>query len=275
MVKLSTILEEVSALESKIQKVASSKANGTSLASFLDKIAEEAEKGEDSEKKEDSESKGEEGKEEEKKEDEKKFEFGETKESRMRLTDSDIQKIAQAVMKIAVLDNEQTQGSVVTVGENKVDGAAVSAARATDQIIPGASVEAAAESNPQKHNTSTSSDLIEGEAINEKDMAVALKEGKLVLYSRQDAEVLEKFAGIGYNHVVDVYSDQIVQEKVAAAIIAEQAKDAPQKIAKAVLNKNTKTASNKNEVVSKLAHIKKNDPQLFAALKVMADRKLL
>jgi len=268
MVKLSTILEEVSALESKIQKVASSKANGTSLASFLDKIAEEAEKGEDSEDKKNSEDKGEEGS-------ENKDESGETKESSMKLSDSDIQKIAQAVMKIAVLDNDQTQGSTVTVGEKSVDGAATNAARDTDQVISGASVESSAESNPQRHNTSTSSDLIEGEAMNEKDMAVALKEGKLVLYKRNDAEVLEKFASIGYNHVVDVYSDQIVQEKVAAAIIAEQAKDAPQKIAKAVLNKNTKTASKRDDMVAKLAHIKNTDPQLFNAIKVMADRKLL
>ena len=268
MVKLASILAEVSALESSLEKVASSKNSGSSIASFLDKIAEEAACESDSEESKKKEEEDKKKAEEEAKKNE------EYKEGSMKLSDTDIRKIA-AALKVAVLDNEQTQGSLVDGGAASVDGAATNAARETDQVIPLATVESAAESNPQKHNTSTTSDLIEGETPNVADMAQALKEGKLVLYTAKEAAVLEKFASVGYNYVVDTYSDQIVQEKVAAALVAEQAKGAPQKIARAILaNKSVKTAS-ANPTVQKLAQIKKNDPKLFDAIKTLAERKLI
>lgn len=263
MVKLASILEEVSALESSLEKVAASKNKGSSLASFLDKIAEEAEQSSESEEKKDEEKS--ESCEEEK----------ENKEGSMKLSDKDIQKIAQAVLKIAVLDTAETQGNVIT-GTNSVDGAATNAARAEDQIIPLSSVESAAESNPQRHNVSPTGDLIEGEAPNTEDMAKALKEGSLVAYTAKEAAVLEKFASIGYNHVVDVYSDQLVQEKIAEAVIAEKAKDAPQKIAKSILRKNSeKTAAATDPRVAKLAQIKRTNPELFNALQTLAKNGLI
>lgn len=265
MVKLASILEEVSALESSLEKVASSRTKGSSLASFLDKIAEEAECGSSEEKKDEKEEGSSESSEEEK----------ENKEGSMKLSDKDIQKIAQAVLKIAVLDAPNTQGNVIT-GTSSVDGAATQAARAEDQIIPLSSVESAAASNPERHNVSTTGDLIEGEAPNTEGMAEAIKEGKLIVYTAKEAAILEKFASVGYNHVVDVYSDQIVQEKVASAIVAEQAKGAPQKIAKAILkNNNEKTASNSDPRVAKLAQIKKSNPELFGALQVLAKNGLV
>ena len=108
------------------------------------------------------------------------------------------------------------------------------------------------------------------------------------MFTKEEAQVLEKFASIGYQHVVDVYSDQIVQEKVAQALIEEEAKGAPQKIASEILRRRreaegqnarpapAKTASDKtSSSVEKLAKIKREDPELFSALQVMAKRKLL
>lgn len=275
--KLASILEEVSALESKLEKVASHESS-PDLASFLDKIAEDAENDED--EKEDN-KKGESKKDEKEKEDEseKSASKKSTQEADMKLSDNDITKIAYA-LKNAVLDNEQTQGSTVSGSDGSSDGAATNAARSEDQLLPLDSVESAANSNPQRHNTSSSGDLVEDEAPNVEDMAKALKEGTIRVYTAKQAELLEKFAGIGYEHVVDTKSDEIVQEKIAQALIDEQAKDAPQKIASAMLRgrntenqPTTKTAS--NETVQKLAQIKKDDPDLFSSLQVLASRGLI
>lgn len=199
----------------------------------------------------------------------KKTEKENEKEGSMR--NSDVMKIARAI-KIAVLDNEHTQGSTVQVGPKSVDGAATNAAREQDQIIDGSSVESAADSNPERHNTSTSSDLIEGEPVNEKDMAKALKEGRLILMTDKEAAVLNKFASVGYDFVVDTYSDQIVNEKIAESQLAIQAAQAPVKIASAMMNT---AANNDADVNAKLAALKQNDPALFAAYRTLAKRGLL
>lgn len=301
MTKLSSIISEMSALDAATEKNASK--SSSRLASFLDKIAEEAEK-EDDEKCPDC------GK------DKDSCTCGAKKEGSMN-TDTAI-KIARAYKK-AVLDNEQTQGSTVQVGPKASDGAATNAARDTDQIISFDSVESRADSNPQKHNTSTSSDLIEGITPNSADMAEPLQEGKVAeafktgalrVVEGNELEMLTKFAGLGYNYLVEAYSDQLVQEKVASAIMAKQAEAAPEKIASALLNQqayektaslnnynnalqqayaygynqavkqaqynnsNTQTAQDQ-ATVQKLAAIKRNDPQLFDALHTLAKRNLI
>lgn len=299
MTKLSSIISEMSALDAATEKNASK--SSSRLASFLDKIAEEAEKEDDTEKCQDC------GK---NKED---CTCGAKKEGSMN--NDTAMKIARAY-KQAVLDNEQTQGSTVQVGAKANDGAATNAARDTDQIIPLDSVESRANSNPQKHNTSTSSDLIEGITPNSADMAEPLQEGKMAeafktgalkVIESNEYDMLTKFAGLGYNYLVEAYSDQLVQEKVANAIMAKKAEEAPEKIASALLNQQSceKTASanqynnalqqayaygynqavkqaqmnnvpSKDEAtVQKLAAIKRNDPQLFDALHTLAKRNLI
>lgn len=280
MTKLSSIISEMSALDAATEKNASK--SSSRLASFLDKIAEEAEKEDDTEKCPECGK----GKEE--------CTCGAKKEGSMNIETAT--KIARAYKK-AVLDNEQTQGSTVQVGAKDSDGAATNAARDTDQIISLDSVESKAESNPQKHNTSTSSDLIEGVTPNSEDMAEPLQEGKMAELLKTGAlrvipgnelEMLTKFAGLGYNYLVETYSDQLVQEKVASAIIAKKAEQAPEKIASAILNQQAMQnqqvkqaqarnvqAAQDNATVQKLAAIKKNDPQLFEALHTLAKRNLI
>jgi hypothetical protein len=53
-------------------------------------------------------------------------------------------------------------------------------------------------------------------------MVEALKQAGLVVYKQADAVLLNKFAELGYNHVVDTYSDQMVQEKLASILLAQQ-----------------------------------------------------
>lgn len=279
MTKLSSIISEMSALDAATEKNASK--SSSRLASFLDKIAEEAEKEDDTEKCPECGK----GKEE--------CTCGAKKEGSMNIETAT--KIARAYKK-AVLDNENTQGSTVQVGAKDNDGAATNAARDTDQIISLESVESKAESNPEKHNTSTSSDLIEGITPNSEDMAEPLQEGKMAealktgalrIIPGNDLDMLTKFAGLGYNYLVETYSDQLVQEKIAQAVLAKKAEQAPEKIASAILNQqqyaqNVKQAQyNKaqnaqdNATVQKLAAIKKNDPQLFEALHTLAKRNLI
>ena len=78
---------------------------------------------------------------------------------------------------------------------------------------------------------------MEDEPVNEKDMAEALKEGRLLLYTDKEAALLTKFASVGYDYIVDTYSDQIVQEKIAEQIMAQKAAQAPQKIASAIIQR--------------------------------------
>lgn len=200
-----------------------------------------------------------------------------------------VDKIANAVIakleKIAVLDTNETQGSEVSnTAGGANDGAATNAGRATDQVISGDKVQSESESNPNAHtpkDVKGKGDLIANQAPNSNGMAEPLQKAGSVSYTAKEAAILEKFASIGYEHVVDVYSDKIVQEKVASAIAAEKAKEAPTKIAQAILanerNSTAKTA-NKSEATNaqeKLAQIQKNDPTLFSALKVLAERKLI
>ena len=279
MTKLSSIISEMSALDAATEKNASK--SSSRLASFLDKIAEEAEKEDDTEKCPECGK----GKEE--------CTCGAKKEGSMNIETAT--KIARAYKK-AVLDNENTQGSTVQVGAKDSDGAATNAARDTDQIISLESVESKAESNPEKHNTSTSSDLIEGITPNSEDMAEPLQEGKMAealktgalrVIPGNDLDMLTKFAGLGYNYLVETYSDQLVQEKIAQAVVAKKAEQAPEKIASAILNQqqyaqnvkqaqyNKAQAVQDNATVQKLAAIKKNDPQLFEALHTLAKRNLI
>jgi len=172
-----------------------------------------------------------------------------------------------------------TQGSVVNEGA-KNDGAATNAARATDQIVSGDAVASAANGNAEANNKGVEGrgDLIADEPVNAVGggFAEPLKTAS-VTYTAQEAAVLQKLASIGYEYVVEVESDKIVREKVANALIAEQAKNAPAKIAQAILNKrNTeKTAGVNNSTMAKLAAIRDNDPQVFAALQLLASRNLI
>ena len=110
MTKLSSIISEMSALDAATEKNASK--SSSRLASFLDKIAEEAEKEDDTEKCPECGK----GKEE--------CTCGAKKEGSMN--NDTAMKIARAY-KQAVLDNEQTQGSTVQVGAKASDGEVVSA----------------------------------------------------------------------------------------------------------------------------------------------------
>ena len=304
MTKLSSIISELSTLGTAMEKNASK--SSSRLASFLDKIAEEAEKDENEENCPEC------GK--------SKDECACDSKKEGSVNKSAAQKIANAYKK-AVLDNENTQGSTVQVGAKSHDGAATNAARDTDQIIPADRVESEAESNPEKHNSSTSSDLIENLTPNSEDMADPLQKvseaklaehfanGNLQVISAKEKELLTKFAGVGYNYLVEAYSDQMVQEKIASEIMAQKAAQAPRQIANAVLTQqaanNTKTAAANDQyrqalqnayaygyqqatnqmakqasaqdaqTVQKLAALKKNDPQLFSALNVLASRNLL
>ena len=103
-------------------------------------------------------------------------------------------------------------------------------------------------------------------------MAKALKEGRLILMTDKEAAVLNKFASVGYDFVVDTYSDQIVNEKIAESQLAIQAAQAPVKIASAMMNT---AANNDADVNAKLAALKQNDPALFAAYRTLAKRGLL
>jgi len=260
MPTLGSLMNDIITMENAIEKKASlakgnsaTPSSAASASAFIDNLIKRAEAhGEDCECEECQ--------------NKKKTEKENEKEGSMR--NSDVMKIARAI-KIAVLDNEHTQGSTVQVGPKSVDGAATNAAREQDQIIDGSSVESAADSNPERHNTSTSSDLIEDEPVNEKDMAKALKEGRLILMTDKEAAVLNKFASVGYDYVVQAYSDQIVNEKIAEQQLALQAAQAPAKIASAMLN------NGDADVNAKLAALKQNDPALFAAYRTLAKRGLL
>jgi hypothetical protein len=183
---LKQLVEEMDTIKSSIDKVASVRGNSNGLLDSLDNIA-----------------------------------CGNTKEVPVELSEKTINKMA-AALKRAVLENEQTQGSVTSNTDHAVDGAATNAARATDQTIPFSTVEQAAKANPQAHYTSETSDLIEDEPINSQAMVEALKQAGLVVYKQADAVLLNKFAELGYNHVVDTYSDQMVQEKLASILLAQQ-----------------------------------------------------
>lgn len=280
MVKLANILAEVNALDSLITKTASANkaSKGESIASTLDKIAEGFPF---EEKKEDEEDEDDEGKEEK---DEETAKEGSMKDPKF------IQKIAievaKALQKMAVADTSETQGSEVgAVQGGAQDGAATNAARKTDQIIDGASVASAADSNPNAHNkdvAGTGDLIVNAPPVPDGLQNPALggigaseqKVGSYVRYTAEEADALQKLASIGYDALVEYHSDRLVQEKVAAAVAEERAKDAPQKIAKQILARE-KTAGVTNSEFQKLAAIKQNDPQLFSALQVLAARKLI
>ena len=286
MVKLSELLSEITALETGMSKTASKKpaSKVEQLASAIDKIAEELEK--DKDKEEDKDHEKSESKDEEKKEDDEKKDWFEKKEGSVQLSNDAINKIAAAVIKklekIAVDSGPNTQGSVVNEGA-KNDGAATSAARAEDQIISGDSVQSAANSNSEKNAPEGGDKTIEKSDINEVGDRPAPLGGMgakaaSVRYTAQEAETLQKLASVGYEYLVDYYSDKIVNEKIASAVLAEQAKDAPQKIAQAIVaNQRAKTASAQQtpSVREKLAQISQNDPELFKALHVLSQRNLL
>ena len=276
MVKLSELLAEVSALETGMTKAASKKPASKieQLASAIDKIAEEMEAKEEDEK---SESEEENKKEEEKEEE---------KEASMKMSNALVDKIATAVIrkleKIAVDSGPNTQGSVVNEGPKNSDGAATNAARNEDHIVSGDSVAFAAASNPEKNAPEDGDNTIEKSPLNEVGDRPAPLGGvganaASVTYTAREAEVLNKLAAVGYEYLVDYHSDQIVREKIAQAIIAERAKQAPEKIAKAlVAGSQEKTAStNENQLREKLAEVATKDPELFKAIHVLAKRNLL
>lgn len=131
-------------------------------------------------------------------------------------------------------------------------------------------------------------DLIEGQAPAARDGVVGggsvapLQKGACVYYTQEEAQVLNKLASVGYQHIVDVMSDEVVNEKIAEAVLAEQAAAAPQKIARALINQgrgqnvpqNTQTTT-KTSARQKLAAAAQQDPSVHAALQVLYDRGLL
>lgn len=276
MIKLSELLAEVSAMD-EVVKTASKKTPASKfevVADALSKLAEEM-----------SESEDESEKDEEEKEEEK------SEEEEMKLSNAQLDKIASLVVnKLEKIAVGGVQGSAVNEGPASTDGSLTNEARKTDQIVAGATVESQIASNPHKNAPEDGDHTIEKSEINDVGkrpealggMGAAggtsegTKIGKVV-YSAEEADVLQKLAGIGYEYLVDYYSDQIVQEKVAQAVMAERAKDAPQKIARAILSKeqNTEKTAAKNTMKEKLAHIQRTDPDLFAAIKILSDRNLL
>ena len=286
MVKLADMLKEVAALEDAMTKSASSKkaSRSSSLASALDKIAESVE--DDKEKKDDE-------KDEDKEHEDKEtfpFEAGEKEEEKENkeamLNSKDIQKIASEVVrqlsKIAVADTPETQSVALQAAPSGgVGGGATEAARKEDQLIPGTEVENKAKANPNAMNPASNdgvADLIvdappQSDGVQNALGGIGAKQAS-VIYTADEAQTLQKLASVGYEYLVDYYSDKIVQEKVASAVLAERAKDAPEKIARAIIAQE-KTAAAKDTTGEKLAHIKKTDPALFGALQVLANRNLI
>ena len=278
MIKLPELLKEVSKLEDAMSKVASKKIETKQpsrleqIADSLSKLAECVEGGSSSEE-EMSEEEKEKAKEEEK------------KEASMKFTPEQLKQL-RSLIKEAVASGPNMQGSVVNEGPQN-DGTLVDTARAFDEqrLKSDAEVNSDIAANPEKNAPEGGDNTIEGAPLNNVgDRPPALggvggdKAASVVLTAEQ-AETLDKLATIGYWACVDHQSDLIVQEKVASAYLAQQAAEAPAKIAAALRQREAapaeKTASTKQVIMQKLAHLQQNDPELFNVYATLAKRGML
>ena len=252
---ISKLLGEIAALEGAAATKTASKKDSADekLVSFLDKLAMELEEDPSmlfpSEKKEE---------EEEKEDKEDKEESEEDKEASVdenKLVDKVANKVLAMLEKIAVQGGETIPnfdqpntasggGPVVQGMDDEANIDQFSGDRISDK------------ENPNKN------DLVEQRMPESQEgSAEALQK---VSYSKEEAQVLHKLASIGYEFLVDVVSDQIVQEKIAAAVADEKAKEAPQKIAKALI---AKQEGSKKEAGA--------DPKVIEALKTLKEANLL
>lgn len=263
MATLDDLLYQVNAFNTGFKKTAS-QTSTKGLADFFNtmgKVAEETENEEDNEK------------DEEENEDEKKE--GSFRRTTYKTASKKVakrqtpQQMANYFKKIAILDNPDTQGTVIsTVGEHAGDGYATEQARETDNIISFDAVEEQAESNPQKQNDSETKDLIEDEAPNSEALVKELKEGSLHLYTKEESEALQKFASLGYQAYVDIMSTKLAEEEINRRAVQKQADYNLDKLAEQRLNE-------QNQAYQKLAYLRRTDPASFYKLKAAAVQGLL
>ena len=268
MATLDDLLYQVNAFNTGFKKTASYNSN-KGLADFFNtmgKVAEDTESDEEDDKEKDED-------EDEKKEGSLRRTASKTA-SRKVAKKQTPQQMANYFKKVAILDNPDTQGTVIsTVGEHSGDGYATEKARETDNIISFDSVEEQAESNPQRMDDSETKDLIEDEAPNSEALVKELKEGSLHLYTKEESEALQKFASIGYQAYVDMMSTKLAEEEINRRTVQKQAdynldKIAEQRLQEHVYNQNV------NEAYQKLAYLKQTDPVAYYQLKNAAAQGL-
>lgn len=269
MATLDDLLYQVNAFNNGFKKTAS-QTSTKGLADFFNTMGKVAE---------DTESDEEDDKEKDENEDEK-------KEGSLRRTISKSatrkiarkqtpQQIANYFKKVAILDNPNTQGTVIsTVGEHSGDGYATEKARETDNIISFDAVKEQAESNPQKMDDSETKDLIEDEAPNSEALVKELKEGSLHLYTKEESEALQKFASLGYQAYVDMMSTKLAEEEINRRTVQKQAEYNLDKLAEQRFQQQYQSQI-AEETYQKLAYLKQTDPVAYYQLKSAAEQGLL
>jgi hypothetical protein len=277
--KLASLMAEVSALETAVTKTAAAKPQTDAdrqLANVLDKLAMDLgglipnEKKED--KDEDKEEKEEKG---EKKEDEDEKKEKDSKEASMNenaLVDKIATRVLQALEKIAVQNGEPVNGMPSATAGSDLDSSSVllSAIGETQEAkrVEGTSI--------KDNLTKLDNDLVKSETPGIAEPEPVQKKGSVV-YTGEEAEVLSKLASVGYEYLVDYYSDQIVNQKIAEAVTAERAKTATQKIAQAIVAKENGTQVQAQPMTAreKLASAAQQDPNVLSALQVLHAKGLL
>lgn len=265
MATLDDLLYQVNAFNNGFKKTASYNSN-KGLADFFNTMGKVAE---------DTESDEEDDKENDENEDEKKE--GSLKRTASKIASRKVakkqtpQQMANYFKKVAILDNPDTQGTVIsTVGEHEGDGYATEKARETDNIISFDAVEEQAESNPQKLDDSETKDLIEGEAPNSEALVKELKEGSLRLYTKEESEALQKFASLGYQAYVDMMSTKLAEEEINRRTVQKQAEYNLDKLAEQRLQQQYQSQV-AEETYQKLAYLKQTDPVAYYQLKSAAE----
>jgi len=277
MATLDDLLYQVNAFNTGFKKTASFNSN-KGLADFFNtmgKVAEETENDEDGENEDNKDE------EDEEKKEGSYLKRASKKQTVNRQTTKKVakryspQQMANYFKKVAILDNPDTQGTVIsTVGEHEGDGYATEKARETDNIISFDAVEEAAEENPQKQNDSETKDLIEDEAPNSEALVQELKEGSLHLYTKEESEALQKFASLGYQAYVDIMSTKLAEEEINRRTMQKQADLNLDKIAEQRLYEQSQLRA-QEEAYQKMAYLKQTDPATFYRLKVAAAQGLL
>lgn len=271
MATLDDLLYQVNAFNTGFKKTAA-QTSDRGLADFFSTMGKIAEDGENcNDEKEDN----------EKKDEEKEKEGSYRKVSSVKSTTKKVakkytpQQMAAYFNKTAILDNPDTQGTVIsTVGEHSGDGYATNKSRETDNIISFDAVEEQAESNPQKQNDSETKDLIEDEAPNSEALVKELKEGSLHLYTKEESEALQKFASLGYQAYVDIMSTKLAEEEINRRTVQKQADYNLDKIAEQRLQEQSQLNA-AQEAYQKLAYLRQTDPATFYQLQAAAANGLL
>lgn len=271
MATLDDLLYQVNAFNNGFKKTASYSSN-KGLADFFNTMGKVAE---------DTESDEEDDKEKDENEDEDEKKEGSWKRAASKTASKKVakkqtpQQMANYFKKVAILDNPDTQGTVIsTVGEHSGDGYATEKARETDNIISFDAVEEQAESNPQKLDDSETKDLIEGEAPNSEALVKELKEGSLHLYTKEESEALQKFASLGYQAYVDMMSTKLAEEEINRRTLQKQAEFNLDKLAEQRLQQQYQSQV-AEETYQKLAYLKQTDPVAYYQLKSAAEQGLL